>query len=116
MSHALAHLVQFTGGEWSPQLDNRIDLEGYRNALRQGRNVIVTKQGGATRRPGTVYIAQGKSPASGGPGVSRLQKFQYAPGTAFILEFCDKGIRFYASGVQVQVSFPIVSFFISCFC
>ena len=108
MSHALAPLVQFTGGEWSPQLDNRIDLEGYRNALRQGRNVIVTKQGGATRRPGTVYIAEGKSPAGGGfvLGMSRLQKFQYAPGTAFMLEFCDKGIRFYASGVQVQVSFP----------
>lgn len=104
MSHALAPLVQFTGGEWAPALDNRIDLEGYRNALRQGRNVIVTKQGGATRRPGTQYIAQGKSPAAGGLGMSRMQKFQYAPGTAFMLEFCDKGIRFYASGVQVQAT------------
>ena len=98
MSHALAPLVQFTGGEWSPQLDNRIDLEGYRNAGRRMRNVIVTKQGGVTRRPGTQWCGLGKQSLGGGNSVSRLQKFQYAPGTAFMLEFCDLGVRFWQGG------------------
>ena len=104
MSHSLAPVVQFTGGEWSPSMDNRFDLEGYRNAMRQGRNVIVTKQGGAARRPGTQFIVTGKVAASGANSISSLRKFQFAPGTTFQLEFCDHGIRFYSNGVQVVLA------------
>ena len=32
---SLYPLVQFSGGEWAPAMDNRYDLEGYRNAGRK---------------------------------------------------------------------------------
>ena len=104
MSHALNPLVSVTAGEWSPEMSSRIDLPNYRKACRRLRNMVPTKQGGATRRPGTVYIADGKGADDGTatPAVSRLEKFQFAPGTTFELEFCDKGIRFYSNGQQIQ--------------
>ena len=108
MKHALAPLVQFTAGEWAPALDSRVDLEGYRNAMRKGRNIVVLKQGGVTRRPGTQWVGVGKVSNSGNASVSSLRKFQFAPGTAFMLEFCDLGVRFWQGGanpVQLVVTF-----------
>ena len=101
MATTLNPLVRFSGGEWSPAMDNRLDLEDYRAACRKLRNVIPTKQGGATRRPGSQFIASGKLNASGTAAVSSLRKFQFAPGTSYMLEFCDRGIRFYANGAQM---------------
>ena len=104
MSNSIIPLVQFTGGEWSPAMDNRLDSENYRNACRKAQNVILTKQGGAQRRPGSQWIGQGKINAAGTPSVSSFRKFQLAPGVSFQLEFCDKGIRFCASGAQITVN------------
>ena len=104
MADSLNPIVQFTGGEWAPAMDTRYDLEGYRNAARKMRNVIPTKQGGAQRRPGTQWIAQGKINSSGTASVSSFRKFQVAPGVSFQLEFCDLGIRFCANGAQVTVN------------
>lgn len=109
MPHSLDPLVCFNGGEISPTMDARLDLPAYRKSCRKLRNLIPTKQGGAVRKPGSVFIANG---IKGGnfvleqPAVSRLQKFQYAPGTAFMLEFGHKQIRFYSNGQQVQVPPP----------
>ena len=103
--HSLNPLNSFVGGEWSPNMDSRYDLPGYRKAARLMRNLIPLKQGGCTRRPGTQYIATGLNPVhSLNTYLSRLQKFQYAPGTSFILEFVDKGIRFYSNGAQIQAT------------
>ena len=85
-------------------MSSRLDLPNYRKACRRLRNMVPTKQGGATRRPGTVFIADGKGADNGSatPAVSRLEKFQFAPGKTFELEFCDKGIRFYLNGQQIS--------------
>lgn len=104
--HSLNPLVCFNAGEWSPSMDARLDLPNYRKACRIVRNVIPSKQGGVTRRPGTQFIGSGKPPKGGSPTTSRLEKFQYAPGTTFILEFCDLGVRFYSNGVPVQAPSP----------
>jgi len=101
---SLSPIVQFTGGEWAPSMDTRYDLEGYRNACRKLQNVIPTKQGGAQRRPGTQWIAQGKINSAGTASISSFRKFQVAPGVTFQLEFCDQGIRFCANGVQITVN------------
>lgn len=104
MPHTLSNLSAFTAGEWSPTLDSRTDLPGYRKACRKLRNMLPLKQGGATRRPGTQFIAQGKQ-ASSGQYLSRLESFQYAPGTTFQLEFTQYGIRFYATGtIPTQIT------------
>ena len=109
MANSLMPLVKFTGGEFSPSLDNRYDLENYRDGCRRLRNVIPMKQGGAQRRPGTQYIAQGKLAELGGFSISSLRKFQFAPGTSFMLEFCDLGIRFYSNGAQVVYPASVVT-------
>lgn len=106
-------LICLNAGEWSPAMDSRIDLANYRKACRKLRNMIPLKQGGVTRRPGTEFIAAGKLSHSGDPSVSRLQKFQFAPGTSFILEFCDQGIRFYSNGAQVVLSTSQVAAWVS---
>ena len=103
MAHSLYPLVRVNAGEWSPSLDNRLDLDDYRGAARRLRNVIPTKQGGAQRRPGTVFSNVGKVPLSGTLGMVSLRKFQYAPGTTFVLQFVDKGIRFISNGAQVTL-------------
>ena len=97
MPHTLNTLAAFSAGEWSPTLDSRVDLPGYRKACRKLRNMIPMKQGGATRRPGTQFIGAGKQ-ASSGQYTSRLESFQYAPGTTFQLEFTQYGIRFFTTG------------------
>ena len=98
MSNSVLPLVRLTGGEWSPSMDNAIDLEGYRTAMRRCRNALPTKQGGAQRRPGSEWVAAGKLNSSGNPAVSSFRKFQFSPGVTFQLEFCDKGIRFCSGG------------------
>jgi len=104
MSNSIIPLVQFTGGEFSPSMDNRLDIENYRNACRKLQNMIPTKQGGAQRRPGSQWIAQGKINSAGTASISSFRKFQVAPGVSFQLEFCDQGIRFCASGAQITVN------------
>ena len=106
MPHTLNTLSAFTAGEWSPTLDSRVDLPNYRKAARKLRNMVPMKQGGATRRPGTQFVAQGgQTRGAFTSPLSRLIKFQYAPGTTYILEFFQNGIRFYTGGTtatQIQ--------------
>jgi hypothetical protein len=104
MASSLYPIVKFSAGEFSPSLDSRIDLENYRDGCRRLRNVIPCKQGGALRRPGAEWIAPGKVASTGAKSISSFRKFQYAPGTAFELEFCDHGIRFYSNGAQVTLN------------
>ena len=53
----------FSYGEIGPQFLGRKDLKEYNNGLEQLENLIVQKQGGLTKRPGSSYIStltQGK--------------------------------------------------------
>ena len=105
--HSLNPLVSFNSGEWAPTLDARTDLPNYRKACRKLRNMMVMKQGGVERRPGTAFVATGMTSNDGTGTVqfySRMEKFQYAPGVSYMLEFGSKGIRFYLNGVQLQAS------------
>ena len=43
----------FAGGEISPHLDARSDLQWYRSSCRRLENMIPRAQGGALRRGGT---------------------------------------------------------------
>src|SRR5271157_4263396 len=104
MANSLYPIVKLNSGEWSPTLDNRYDLEGYRESARHLTNAIPTKQGGAMRRHGMQFIATGKINSAGTASISSFRPFNFAPGTSFVLEFCDKGIRFCSNGAQVQIS------------
>lgn len=87
----------FNAGEWSPQLYGRIDLPKRKNALSACLNYVPLLQGPLTRRPGTQYIAGVKNNAT----VVRLQRFEFNVTQAYVLEFTDSTIRFYANGGQL---------------
>lgn len=101
--------TNFTGGEWSPRLYGRVDLDRYFNALRTAVNVQVQAHGGATRRSGTYFVAETKIP---GRRV-RLVRFEAATVAAYVLEFGSGYVRFYnnrgrleVGGVPVEVATP----------
>ena len=93
------NLIQtnFTAGEISPQLFGRVDLAKYFNAAAEMTNVLVRVQGGATRRPGTEFIAEAKYDNR----PVRLVPFEFSTDQAYILEFGDEYIRFYMNGGQI---------------
>ena len=47
----------FNGGEASPKLSERVDIEKYPSMCKILENLIPEKYGCATRRPGTLYAA-----------------------------------------------------------
>ncbi len=49
-------IVNLNGGEYSPKIDARADTERYVSGCRRLENMIPTKFGPATRRPGTELI------------------------------------------------------------
>jgi hypothetical protein len=97
MPRAVPALVSFAGGEISPQLYARTDVDKYGQSVRSMLNFIARAQGAATRRPGTRYIA-----ATRGNAASRLIGFEFSTVQAYIIEASSQGFfRFYMSGGQV---------------
>lgn len=99
MARLTTQLVNFNGGEVSPLMDARIDLDFYASTSKKLRNYIPLPQGPLTRRNGQRYIATCK----GGP--SRLWPFIFATGDAYMLEFGANYVRFYQD--QAQVAGPL---------
>jgi len=89
--------TDFSGGEWSPKLEGRIDTPGYYKSCRILENFIIAGQGGAERTPGTVFVANGKTDAD----TVRLIPFELASGN-YILELGDAYMRFYKNHAQLE--------------
>jgi len=87
----------FIGGEFSPRLYGRTDLAKYFTACRTLENMIVYPHGGASRRFGTVYVAETKDSSN----ISRLVPFQFNVEQAYMLEFGHKYIRFFKDNGQI---------------
>lgn len=95
--------TNFTGGEFSPRLYGRVDIERARNAAEIMENVVVYVQGGAVRRPGLRFIA----PAKHMDKRAVLIPYVFNEDQAYMLEFGDAYIRFFnASGQIVYESSP----------
>jgi len=88
-------LTSFAGGEWSPRLHGRVDIEKYGVSCEVLKNMILYTHGGATRRPGLEYIEDAKSNSV------RLIPFEYNREQAYVLEFGSSYIRFFRNGGQV---------------
>jgi hypothetical protein len=97
MAKASAALSNFTGGELSPRLDGRTDLSKYFNGCKKLQNFIIHPHGGASRRPGTIHIAEVKNSAHG----CRLIPFEFNVTQAYILEFGNEYFRVYKDGGQI---------------
>lgn len=95
----------FSGGEWSPSLQKSITLEKYSTAARTLRNVIVAPQGGASNRPGTLFVAMAKSFSDGMGGYldkrSRMVPFEFSTSQRYAIEAGDFYFRFFTEGGQI---------------
>lgn len=90
-------LPAFTGGEVSTRLSGRVDLQRYQTAVKTCENFIVFAQGGATRRPGTGFIAGAKNDDKR----ARLLPFEFSLTQSYNLEFGEEYVRFFAEGAPV---------------
>lgn len=95
----------FSGGEWSPRVLGRSDLEKYYSALQTEENFISTPHGPAESRPGTRFVAEVKTSSK----KVRLIPFQFSSSQAYILEFGDLYMRVYKNGGQVAGPYEIVT-------
>lgn len=91
-------MAVFTGGEVSPSLYSRVDIERYNSSLRTARNFIIHPTGGASNRPGTKFIKAAKDTS----GDVILQEFIFSRTQAYVLEFGNLYVRFYTDGDQIQ--------------
>jgi hypothetical protein len=86
---ATPFIQSFSGGELSPLLDGRTDLDKYYSGTRTLENMIPLVEGPATRMPGTYFALETKE--SGEP--SRLIPFQFSTIQSYVLEVGDEYIR-----------------------
>lgn len=100
MAKASPALLSFNSGEFGPLMAGRIDLKYYANGCRRIRNHIPTVQGPARRRSGTRFVSAVKD------NTKRvwLARFEFNVEQAYVLEFGDQYIRFYANHAQVESS------------
>lgn len=90
-------ISNFTKGQLSKRLRGRTDLDGYFSGAETILNFCVIPQGGATRRPGTLYAANAFSQAN--PPI--LRRFIFSETDALVLEFGVGHIAFYANDAPV---------------
>lgn len=91
----------FNGGELSPLMSGRIDLEKYQAGCSTLRNFILHAQGPAYRRPGMRYAGECYDHAK----QSHLIPFVFSNAQAYAMEFSGAGIvQFFTQGGQVLAS------------
>ena len=95
MPNATIPLTSFTGGEWSPRLHGRVDIQKYSTACEVLQNFVIYPHGGITRRMGLEFIEDAKV------NEVRLIPFEYNREQAYVLEFSDLTIRFFRDGAQI---------------
>lgn len=99
----------FNGGELTPLLEAREDLQKYPFGCRRLRNFHGLIQGPARRRPGTRRVASTKS-----DGVAWLLPFIKGRSTAYVIELGENYARFYRDrGQLLNTSSPFAPYEIS---
>lgn len=104
----------FAGGELSPTLWSRTDLEKYGTGLRRLKDFIVTPHGSAANRPGTRYGGSTK-----GDAAAWMLPFAFSDTDTMVVVFTDHAIQFVtrdanglpgfvesAPGVRLEVATP----------
>lgn len=84
----------FAGGELSPELVGRMDLDKYQTGLALCKNFITLPHGPAQNRPGFAYVNQCKDSTRR----VRLVPFSFSADETIVLEFGHLYIRFHTHG------------------
>ena len=98
MPKASAALTDFTAGELSPRLDGRVDLQKYFSGAKILSNMVVHPHGGASRRPGTIFVSEVKSSAQ----AARLIPFEFNVEQTYILQLGPSYFRILKDGGVVE--------------
>lgn len=85
------------GGEISPALAGRVDLEKYQTSLKTCKNWIIHPQGGASVRAGTALVGAVDDESNG----ARLIPFQFNTQQAYVLEMGHHYMRPIANGGHI---------------
>lgn len=86
--------TNFTAGEITPRLHTSPDLVKYANGAATVENFIVYPHGGASKRPGTIFVSEVKNHDED----VRLQEFQFNTEQSYMLLFGPGYIWFYKDG------------------
>ena len=84
----------FTGGEITPSLHARTDLNKYQNSLKTAINMIVLAEGGAINRPGFQHISVINE--------SFLVPFQFNSDDSNILVFSEEKLKIFTNGKLIK--------------
>ena len=87
----------FSGGELSPSLYARVDIERYGNSVKTAKNFLVRPTGGLVNRPGFQYVGEVKSSANR----VRLIPFEFSTEVAYVVELGNLYARFWANGAPI---------------
>lgn len=94
MAKASPILNSFNAGELSPTLLGRVDLDKYPRGCSTLVNWLPQIHGPLRKRPGTRFINEVKDSAN----PARIIPFEYSIDQAYVLEFGEGYVRFYANG------------------
>lgn len=98
MSERVTPLINnFNAGEIDPKIDARSDIAKYYSGCRTLEGMIPFVEGGASRSPGTHYVAGVKTSSKG----TRVIPFHFSTIQAYIIELGDLYIRFYKDEGQI---------------
>jgi len=86
----------FGGGEISPALGARVDLQRYQISLKTCKNFTVMAQGGARNRPGTKFVDETRANQA-----SRLIRFKFSISDACVLVFSHYRMRVVRNGAYI---------------
>ncbi len=96
--------ISFGGGELSPAVYSRIDLQKFGSGAKRLRDYFVHAEGGISNRQGIDYIRETKDSSA----VSRVITFEYNEDQSYALEFGDQYMRVYRNGgIVVESGFAI---------
>jgi hypothetical protein len=103
MAKVAAIQNNFNGGEISPLLYGRPDVDRYKTGLKTCLNFIPLVQGPVERRPGTVHITEVKTSSA----ATRIVRFEFSTSQAYIIEFGNLYCRFIKDNAQIVSGTPV---------
>lgn len=95
----------FNGGEMSPLLYGRPDIDRYKTGLQTCLNFVPLVQGPVERRPGTVFVKEVKTSSA----ATRVIRFEFSTTQAYIIEFGNLYCRFYKDNGAILSSTSTIS-------
>ncbi|MEO2140939.1 MAG: hypothetical protein ABGX63_02030 [bacterium] len=93
----------FNGGEISPLLLGRPDIDKYKTGLKTCLNFVPLVQGPIERRPGTKFIVEVKTSSL----ATRVVRFEFSTTQAYILEVGNLYMRFIRDNGQIDSGGPV---------